>query len=372
MARIPLGALLSHCKQPPGRGYDSAAVHRFPEGLAATLGGADDRAMSTSLTEIARANGGYFTTSQARDCGFDHRAIREAIRAGEWRHLRRGAYAFAETYDPLSGVQQHLVLARAVVSKLGAETVAVTHQTASCAHGHDQWGWDLGVVNVTRLDGGSAREEAGIRHHVGQVDVANLEECEGLRVVPEQRAVVEACTQMPVEAGLCIVDSALRAGRVDRDMLEAYGSRFRAWPASRQARLAVWLGNGRAASVGESRARYLFWRFGVPVPELQFEVRDASGALLGTCDFGWLAYRHLGEFDGRRKYTRDLRPDEDAGEAVFREKRREDVLRAERLGMSRLVWFELDPPTNRLTAHRFRRDMELSRRLYTHNRVVIA
>jgi hypothetical protein len=328
--------------------------------------------MSTSVAGVAAAQGGYFTTGQARDCGHDTRAIRDAVRSGEWRRLRRGAYALAETYDPLSDPERHLVLARAVVAKIGADRVAITHQSASCAYSHDQWGWDMSVVNVTRLDGGAARHEAGIRHHVGEIREADLVEHEGLLVVREHRAVVEACTQMPVEAGLCIVDSALRHGRVDHDMLMAYGELIEPWPESRHARLAVRLGNGKAATVGETRSRYLFWRFGVPAPELQVEVRDRAGFLLGIADFGWELYRHLGEFDGLRKYTRDIKPGEDAGDVVFREKRREDAMRGENLGMSRLIWAELPPPVGRMTAERFKRDMMRSRALYARNRVVIA
>lgn len=328
--------------------------------------------MAHSLESLAVERGGFFTTADAHDGGYDRRAIREAVRAGEWRHLRRGAYAFAAAYDPLSSAEQHVVLAHAVVAKLGADRVALTHQTASCVHGHDQWGWDMSVVNVTRLDSGAAREEAGIHHHVGKVVDGNLVEFGGLLVMREDRTVVEACTQMRVEAGLCVVDSALRHGRVSREALDDFGEQFREWPDSRRARLALWLGDGRAATVGESRSRYLFWRFGVPAPELQFEVCTASGELLGITDFAWPLYRHLGEFDGRRKYTRDLKPGEDAGQVVFREKRREDLLRGEDLGMSRLIWPELDPPANRFTAERFLGDMKRSRRLYVRNRVVIA
>lgn len=339
--------------------------HRAP--LAVTICG-----MPNSLPELAFERGGYFTTADAHDFGHDGRAIRDAVRAGEWRHLRRGAYSLANTYDLLEDAGRHLVRARAVVAKLGRDRVAVSHQSASCAYEHQQWGWDMSVVNVTRLDRGAPREEAGIKHHVGRVVESDLVDRGGLLVMREDRAVVEACTQMPVEAGLCIVDSALRRERINSEMLLAYGDLFCDWPGSRRARLAVWLGDGGAASVGESRSRHLFWRFGVPAPDLQYEVRNDAGTLLGTADFGWELYRHVGEFDGRRKYTRDLKPGEDAGQVVFREKRREDAMRGENLGMSRLVWAELEPPVNRFTARRFYTDMLRSRRLYTRNRVIIA
>ena len=44
------------------------------------------------------------------------------------------------------------------------------------------------------------------------------------------------------------------------------------------------------------------------MPVLQYEVYDESGRLLARNDFGWAEYGTLGEFDGRIKYGRLLRP----------------------------------------------------------------
>jgi hypothetical protein len=39
--------------------------------------------------------------------------------------------------------------------------------------------------------------------------------------------------------------------------------------------------DGRSQSAGETRSRYLFWRQGLPVPDLQFEVRGLTGYRCG-------------------------------------------------------------------------------------------
>jgi hypothetical protein len=52
---------------------------------------------------------------------------------------------------------------------------------------------------------------------------------------------------------------------------------------------------------------------------LQLEVRSAEGPDLGRADFAWEDARLLGEFDGRVKYGRLLRPGQDPGDAVFQE-----------------------------------------------------
>jgi hypothetical protein len=83
-------------------------------------------------------------------------------------------------------------------------------------------------------------------------------------------------------------------------------------------------------------------RAGLPMPRPQWQVRDSEGELVGRADFGWVAHRVVGEFDGRVKYGRLLRPGEDPGDAVYREKLREDALRAEGITVVRWTWHDLD------------------------------
>lgn len=60
-----------------------------------------------------------------------------------------------------------------------------------------------------------------------------------------------------------------------------------------------------------------------------------AGVAVAETDFGWPALRTVGEFDGRQKYGRLLSPGQDPGEVVYREKLREDEVRATGLGMVR-------------------------------------
>lgn len=329
--------------------------------------------MDTRLEQLAARRGGYFTRAEAFDCGYDARAIRAAVRAGEWRRARRGYYVPAALYDALDDSGRHLILCRIVQDRLGDRAV-VSHQSASCVWEHDQWGWDMSIVQVTRLDRGAGRIEAGVRHHLMQIVESDIVRRNGLWVPNETRTVFEACTDLTVESGLCVASSALRAGRITQEMLDEYAhsTRTQAWPQSRHARLAIQLADGRLQSVGEERSLYMFWRHAIPAPELQYAMRASDGRLLGYNDFAWPQCRHLGEFDGKRKYTRDLKPGEDPGIVVFREKRREDEMRRERAGMSRWVWAELDPPRQAGTARRVDSERRESKRLYARNRTYIA
>lgn len=85
------------------------------------------------------------------------------------------------------------------------------------------------------------------------------------------------------------------------------------------------------------------WRAGLPLPALQVPQFSVDGRALGRVDFWWEDYEVAGEFDGRVKYGRLLRPGQSAGDVVFAEKCREDALRETGRGMARWVWSELDP-----------------------------
>ena len=108
----------------------------------------------------------------------------------------------------------------------------------------------------------------------------------------------------------------------------------------------------------------LFYRNGVPCPDLQFDVWRGDGSLIGTSDFYWEEHRLVGEFDGRAKYGRLLRPGDEPGEVVFREKRREDEMRGESYGMSRWIWADLMLPGRRAFVQRLRSDLDRSAALF--------
>ena len=107
------------------------------------------------------------------------------------------------------------------------------------------------------------------------------------------------------------------------------------------ARRATAFADARAESVGESRSRVALARAGLPVPEVQWEVRDEAGRLIGRTDFGWPDHGVIGEFDGQIKYGRLLRPGQLPGDVIFEEKIREDRLRDENWEVVRWTWPEL-------------------------------
>jgi len=77
-------------------------------------------------------------------------------------------------------------------------------------------------------------------------------------------------------------------------------------------------------------------------------------------DFGWEDLRTVGEFDGKVKYQRALRPGHDPEKELWREKRREDSVRDAEFQMVRWITADIDPPAALLT--RLSRAFERSRR----------
>jgi hypothetical protein len=290
---------------------------------------------------LLAATNGCFTRADALRVGLDDNAIRRALKARLWTRVRWGVYTFTDLWSEQDAVTRHLAAARSVARKLGP-AVALSHVSAALDHGLTVWDADLSLVHVTRLDGGAGRIESGVQHHEGFCAASEVREKDGYLIVQPVRAALEAAGLMSAEAAVATLDSGLHLRQFGTEELDEAFALMQHWPDTLHLQLAVRFADRRSESVGESRARYLCYTHGLPAPELQFPVYDERGALAGITDMAWEEHRLLGEFDGKVKYGRLLRPGEEPGDAVFREKRREDELRRlTGFSMVRLTWADL-------------------------------
>ena len=196
-------------------------------------------------------------------------------------------------------------------------------------------------------------------HHVAHVPPGDVTECGGLRTTVVDRAAIETATQRDAEAALCLFNQVLHARLSTDDELCRRFEAMSQWPGTQKLHVPIRMADARSASVGESRGFWLCRQFGIPAPEPQFEVYDSAGVLRGTCDWGWPEHGLLGEFDGRIKYGRLLKPGQEPGPVVFAEKNREDELRElTGYGMVRIIWDDYQRPG--LTASRIRRGLGLA------------
>jgi hypothetical protein len=312
-----------------------------------TVGGMDD------LFSLHR--NGLFLRREALEHGYSDRDLRDARHQCVIARVRHGAYAPLPTWQEADDVGQHRLRAQAVLLTHGNH-VALSHVSGAAEHGLRLWRPDLTKVHVTRLDTISARQLHDVVYHgdAWRPDDVFAKD-EGLVLGPETCA-LGASAQTTIASGLATLDSVLDLDLGSEESLwSTYSDRSR-WPHSRKLQITLRLARHGAQSIGESLARHLMWSQHLPEPQLQFKVYDEDGTLVGITDFAWPELRLLGEFDGKVKYGRLLKPGEQPGDAVFREKQREDLLR-EVTGwmMIRYIWENLFH--GRETAERTRRMM---------------
>ncbi|MGW6200358.1 type IV toxin-antitoxin system AbiEi family antitoxin domain-containing protein [Kribbella sp. NPDC055110] len=302
--------------------------------------------MNPKLSVFADARGGWFTRADAMDCGYSDSELRRRLRSGQWSRLSRDVYV--EPGGPSAGEatwdrakRLHLLKTRAVINRLGPGAV-VSHQSAAVLHGLPTWGLDLSRVQVTKATG-RTRSDSIADVHRSRFDPGELTVVDGLPVVTPARAVTESACVSSYEVGVVLGDAALHSRLVSPEALVATADRHSAWHGSPAARAAARFANGLSESVGESRLRVLLANHGLPEPELQVEIRDASGRLIGRVDI-LLERVLIVEFDGATKYGN--------ADDLVAEKWREDDLRSHDYQVIRVGWQDLDHPLT--TANRIR------------------
>ncbi len=147
------------------------------------------------------------------------------------------------------------------------------------------------------------------------------------------------------EASLCAVNYLLHAGLTDKTAMEKRYSHMEEWPYTLTTDLVLRLSDSRIESLGETRTFFACFQQGLPMPEPQFKIRDASGHVLARVDFAWPEYGVFLEFDGRIKYEKLLKPGQRASDVVVREKEREKlVCRLTGWRCIRVTWSDLEHP----------------------------
>ncbi len=271
--------------------------------------------------------------------GYSDDEVRTLIRTGGLTAVRRGAYVVGALPDDRAA--RHVLGVRAALENLADGSVA-SHVSAALVHRLPVWSVPLGRVHVTRHRVSGGRRGRVVHVHVAPLRPDEIVVVDGIPVTSVARTVVDMARWVSFERAVVIADAALRREGVDAEVLSAALARARGWPGTPRARRAVTFADGGSESVGESRSRVAVARAGLPAPVLQWDVCGRSGRWIGRVDFGWPDRRTVGEFDGEVKYGR-LRPSgQDPGDVVFEEKRREDAIRNEDLGVVRWTWSELD------------------------------
>lgn len=270
--------------------------------------------------------------------GTTDRELRRLRRTGDIVPVRPGAYVAAEEID--GAVAAHLHAARAAAAHLAPGSV-LSHITAAVLHGLPLWAAPLDRVHATRDRRSGSRRSRYLHLHSAALEPDEVVGREGLLLTSLPRTLLDIARSLPFEQALVPVDAALHQHRVTSEQLREALGRAAHRAGNTAARQVLAFARAGAASPGETRSRVAIHRAGLPPPELQKELHGADGRFLGRVDFWWEELGTAGEFDGRTKYGRDLRPGQDPGDVVFAEKLREDAIRADGHGMARWTWGEL-------------------------------
>jgi hypothetical protein len=306
--------------------------------------------MTNLLPQSAMAD--VILRREALAAGYTDRDIRKMVRSGLWHRIRHGAYVGTQAWNELSDVDQHALLARAVLRQARAEMV-LSHISALPEYDAPMWGLPRDVVHVTRRDGRAGRKESGVSQHQGLLLPVDVEVRRDVEVTSATRTAIDITTLADTERSLVVVNHLLHHKHTTLAAMRARYSTMDRHPFTLHTDLVLRLADPRIESVGESRTFFLCWSQGLPVPEPQFTVTDPRTGELVRLDFAWPEHGVWLEFDGKEKYVKHLREGETVAEAVLREKRREDRIR-ELTGWRciRITWADLFHPER--TAARIR------------------
>lgn len=294
--------------------------------------------MNDLLRSRLAAQYGALAVSDAYACGYTRLSLSRVVSTGELIRVRTGAFVDARLHAEATPEGRHALSAQAIARSFDGRH-AVSHQSAVAVLGLPLLSADFGVTHLSRRSPGDQRSAQGLWIH-RHLAPGCTRMVAGVAVVHPAIAVVQAAAVMGVKVGVAAADAALAAGRITKEELERALRISRVGPGRADARTTVELADGLAESRGESWARVLFVSLGLPKPELQVEIRDERGDLVGRVDFLFRAQRTIVEFDGLVRYG-----GADGRQALIAEKRREDSLRALGFQMVRPTWRDLyDPP----------------------------
>ena len=287
---------------------------------------------------------GVFLRRDAIRLGYDDRALARTMKAGTITRIRHGAYVFADQWRGLDEQGRHLLRARAIL-RTARSHVALSHTTALLVMGVPVWDLPLGEVHLTRLDGRAGRREAGVAQHRGRVIPGDVRASGELLITSPARTALDLTTIADVEHSLPVLDHLLHIKALTKGELRARSAEMNCWPGTLTTDLTIRLADGRSESVGESRASHLFWRGGLPRPQLQYEIVNARGELVARVDFAWPEYGVFLEFDGKAKYEKLRKERESVLDVVLREKKREEMIcRITGWRCVRITWSDLHQP----------------------------
>lgn len=283
---------------------------------------------------VAQA-GGVVTAARLRELGISGRVLAGWVRAGVLIPVRRGAYTTAELWSSWDEFRER-PLARIRAAELTVQVPHVfSHDSAALLHRVPLLRPQEAPVHISRLEMRGTRTQYGIHHHGAKYGDHRVMEIADLPALDIPRTVVDIAREHGYRAGLVAADGAMQLGTARAD-LAAAAQEMGGWPHSLTVNAVVADADPGAESVIETLARELALEAGLGPVETQFPVRIATGVV-------WIDLRigcHLIEADGRIKLQSIEAGGvaDDPAESLWDERKRQHLVCAEGLGMTRLTY----------------------------------
>jgi hypothetical protein len=291
-----------------------------------------------SLLTLLAAAPQPLTVADAADRQIDRRTVTRLAAAGALQRVDHGAYVLHTVWRDSTADERHLLRCRAVLRRYDA--TALSHTSAIVAHGLPTYQVDLDTVHLTRMrpgrSGGAAR-----RRHVQlhpQLPPDTVTDVDGTPVCSPAAAVLQVADWHGLHAGMVAAEAALHRGLCSIEDVRRALRVVRLGRGRAHADHVVRLAGAASESPGETLTRLLLFGLGVETPMQQVPVALPGGGV-ARVDFLLPDLGVVVEFDGAVKYEGAA-----GREALVREKRREDGLRATGLEVVRLTWPDMQRP----------------------------
>jgi hypothetical protein len=240
--------------------------------------------------------------ADVRAAGLNERELRhpDVVRLSRDTYLPRG----------LSGELTSRVAAILLTAPSGA---VVSHLSAA-----DVWGLEIPFrdrgddrVHVTIPAGSTAESRTDRRLYRFPIEDRDVVRRGSLPVTSPARTWRDLAGVLSPPALLAATDQILNGLAGPRELAAELARRPRGRGCAR-ARLVLPIGSPLAGSPMESVLRWLIHDGGLPMPQLQHPVRDATGVAIADADMAWPARKVIVEFDGdvhreRTTFVRDRR-----------------------------------------------------------------
>ncbi|MFQ5967357.1 MAG: DUF559 domain-containing protein [Acidimicrobiia bacterium] len=245
------------------------------------------------VAELAAQQAGAFSYGQVRAVGFSDRMIEHRIRNGRWRRLEKSVFAVAGTPDTH---EQHLFVAALAAGPGGA----ISHRTAAELHGIGRFRQPIEIITPRPRRYRTAHVIVHTSKKLGPIDIELHDQ---LPVTTVARTLIDLGAVVHPDRVEDALDVALRERLVALGELKRRLTALRKSGRGGTGVMADILERRDPASMPESRYERLFLRAiemaGLPLPELQVEIRDGE-RFLGRVDAAWPERRLAVEVDGHR------------------------------------------------------------------------